>query len=941
VPVRILVVEDDKHIRRILESLLTGEPSLKARAPEVVVAADGTEGLKALDKGPYDLVITDLLMPHMDGFQFCRELRRHQYGAHVPVIVTSAIYKDAGAQLRLRQEVGEHQFFAKPYEIRDLVKAVNRILDGGQLPPRKEPAAPAETPESGTIADRPPPRLLLDLAERKATGTLVLLRGKVKKEIGLQSGVLTSCDSNLRTETLGHFLVSRGVIDEKQHQEALAGAQTKRELLGQVLIELGWISEKDLLHQLAAQMRAKVASTLRWRDGDWSFVPGVPPPGLQTPIEAPLLVFLGLQKTAHVDEIAQLLAATRGRLSLTPRAERYRDTFVRVFGLTAIDALARTPQLEDLMAGTDPAAMLAQLDALLVCGLATLTPVAGQQQPGAATDPVALERISQPPPPAHEPENNLYDALFGDEPSEVRQIPLAEAPPDAEALRKEILSEYLALRHRNYYEILAVAPDSSTQGLTDAYAELCYRFRLERFAGADLGPDYAHLETLHQAFQRAFETLTTRRAEYDLGLGPVDPRIPLDAELLAAEAENLLAAGEVGQARAKLAQAAEAAPDVAHHHAWLGWATFLVGAEANPRAAASAAWPHLQLALAIDADDREAHELAGRVLFAAGDDERATLHLERALDAQPDREEALAALEALYARQGGWKPLERRYRKLIHRLGDGPLRTELWRRLGDLYLLRLGDRDSAMTAWEARFRAQVTASEWDAAFVAAAVTQSRSAQAAEFYRRYRPRFLQRSAPLDAARLPRHPDDDVQLGQLLSRTLAAQPPAFSLSHLGVTDDDRIDLLPSPFRRALGHTCALLGIPEPPIYRRGDLGVEISAGAVDPPILLAGPQALANPDLQQLAFRFGRSLGFLPSGRAVALTLPARPLAQLLKVDPTRFVRGLHRTADRLGLLACHDPGVALSLAHAPDELAAWALGEAHLGLREALGISVAV
>jgi hypothetical protein len=254
--------------------------------------------------------------------------------------------------------------------------------------------------------------------------------------------------------------------------------------------------------------------------------------------------------------------------------------------------------------------------------------------------------------------------------------------------------------------------------------------------------------------------------------------------------------------------------------------------------------------------------------------------------------------------------------------------------------LYLGDRDSALVAWEARFRAQAAAGEWDPAFVGAAVTQAKSKDAAEFYRRYRPRFLQRSAPLPE--VPRHPDDDRQLGQVLERQLATQPPAFSLADLGVNDDERIELLPSPFRRALGHVCALLGISEPPIYRRGDLGVEISPGAVDPPILLAGPQALANADLQQLAFRFGRACSFLLGGRAVALTLPLRPLAQLLKVsDATRFVRGMQRTADRLGLLACADPGVALPLATAPDELAAWALAESHLALRDALGISVAV
>ncbi|MGZ3441706.1 MAG: response regulator, partial [Polyangia bacterium] len=102
--VRILIVEDDKHIRRILEQLLTHEPSLASRAPEVVSAQDGAEGLAALDKGPYDLVISDLLMPRMDGFAFTRELRKHPQGADVPLIVTSAIYKDPATISKLQAE---------------------------------------------------------------------------------------------------------------------------------------------------------------------------------------------------------------------------------------------------------------------------------------------------------------------------------------------------------------------------------------------------------------------------------------------------------------------------------------------------------------------------------------------------------------------------------------------------------------------------------------------------------------------------------------------------------------------------------------------------------------------------------------------------------------------------------------------------------------------
>src|SRR5262249_15018287 len=159
-----------------------------------------------------------------------------------------------------------------------------------------------------------------------------------------------------------------------------------------------------------------------------------------------------------------------------------------------------------------------------------------------------------------------------------------------------------------------------------------------------------------------------------------------------------------------------------------------------------------------------------------------------------------------------------RYRKLIHRLGEGrdPMRTYLWGRLAELYLSRLGDRESARVAFEvlaklapedprprealaqmgatpaeppeAQVRAHLATHQWDAAFIAAAVAQGSSGEAADFYRRYRPRFLQRSAPLP--QLPRHGEDDADMGRFLARVFAVQPPAFSLVDLGVGDSDRV-------------------------------------------------------------------------------------------------------------------------------------------------------
>jgi CheY-like chemotaxis protein/tetratricopeptide (TPR) repeat protein len=1115
VALRILIVEDDKHIRRIFESLFSHDPELAARGPELTLAEDGKEGLDALEKAKYDLVISDLLMPRMDGFTFCRELRKHANGKKVPLIVTSAIYKDQATLTKLHQETGA-EFFSKPFQVRELMTTVRRLLakdhTGPVQIPRERKVSSVSQPSSGDLKSRLPPRMLLDLAEQRATGTLTLMRGKVRKEIALLHGTPLSVTSNLRTETLGHFLVSRGILDETSHRQALERAQSSQDKLGQVLLDLELITQQELLKQLAAQMRAKLTNVLRWKDGTWMFAPGEPPADrLQTPVEAPKVVFIGLQKTAHVDEIAQELGRTRGRVALTIRAERHREAFARVFGGHGLEMLQRRPLLDDLLSGVDPSAMLVQLEALLICGMAEIEPAAaGKQAPVEKADPASLDRIVAQREAVPVPrQKNLYDELFSeDEISQVKAVPqpAVEQPPDeededsgvmtlptghdaaqaaaemmveehkadpqVEALRQEVLAQYLKIHGKNHYEVLGVPRDAGPEDIAAAYAELGKQFRLERFRNVDLGRDYARLEEIHQILRQAFETLTSRgeREKYDDALSKRMPasRASLDADLLAQEAVALLGKNEPMQARGKLKQAVEAAPDVADYHALLGWAVFLTEggvtrtAEGGPpmgqvRRAAGLAWAHLDQAFGIDPDSIDAHDYAGRIAAAAGDDLRAISHLERVLDADPTRGDALTTLESAFVKRSDWKRLERWYRKLIHRLGDknDPERAlRLWWRLAELYRTRLGDRDSARVAFEiaaklapddprprealARLHAEDPASwqqaaaalreswelapedarpghsllrlhldgqRWDAALHAACALQLRGAEtpeSAELIRRYRARFLQRvQQPIDASIVDkiRHPDENRDLAQLFAAVFAVWQPPFQLGDLGVTAPDRIagDALPASFRTVLAYAAQALGVSAPPIYKRADFAEQAHVGALQSPVLLAGPQALALDDKLSLAFRLGRALTFLWPGRAFAAAVPSRELKALmlatltlaqpgLKIDdpdgtiarlraqlatsPTlardvapqvdrilrgqqgtlnlsRFVRGLARTADRVGLLLCNDVLTAVRAAAemdvpgSADGLLDFALGAEYLEAKEALGLSIAV
>src|ERR1041385_5310984 len=126
---------------------------------------------------------------------------------------------------------------------------------------------------SGELAVRPLPAVLLDLHEDFVTGKLTLRRGRVTKTVDLFNGNPVSTASTPRDETLGHFLVSTGVITEDQHRTAVARASTLGGKLGEALVAQQILSVEQLIDQLGKQARHKIVHALRWPQGAWRFDP--------------------------------------------------------------------------------------------------------------------------------------------------------------------------------------------------------------------------------------------------------------------------------------------------------------------------------------------------------------------------------------------------------------------------------------------------------------------------------------------------------------------------------------------------------------------------------------------------------------------------------------------------------------------------------------------
>jgi DNA-binding response OmpR family regulator len=122
---RILVVEDDPSIRMGLED------TLAAKGYEVDVAGKGGDGAERAVTGRYDLVVLDVMLPDIDGFEVCRRIRASKGPARrVPVIMLSA----RGAELdRVRGlELGADDYVTKPFSLMELLARVASVLRRAQ-----------------------------------------------------------------------------------------------------------------------------------------------------------------------------------------------------------------------------------------------------------------------------------------------------------------------------------------------------------------------------------------------------------------------------------------------------------------------------------------------------------------------------------------------------------------------------------------------------------------------------------------------------------------------------------------------------------------------------------------------------------------------------------------------------------------------------------------
>jgi len=124
---RVLLVEDDASIREVTAL------GLAQAGFAVTTAPDGRQGLLEFRQEPFDLVVLDVMLPKLDGFEVCREIRRE---SRVPIVMLSARSDTVDVVVGL--ELGADDYVTKPFELPELVARARAVMRrSGEDPPEQ------------------------------------------------------------------------------------------------------------------------------------------------------------------------------------------------------------------------------------------------------------------------------------------------------------------------------------------------------------------------------------------------------------------------------------------------------------------------------------------------------------------------------------------------------------------------------------------------------------------------------------------------------------------------------------------------------------------------------------------------------------------------------------------------------------------------------------
>ena len=596
----VLIVEDEQSASRLLSGIAQ-EVGLSARATRSGKEAQELCAQAAAAGTPFSAVVLDLVLAELDGFQFANAARASEWGAELPLIVVSGIYKQMPADFGAK--VKPAAFFAKPFEPAALRAALAKHTGA-------QGAGPAL---QGSLAERPAAALFIQLMREKATGVLTISHDNAHRAITFQQGMVRFAQSNIRQETVGAAQIASGLIKQTSFDRAVALAKQQGTPLHEALASARVLTPEQLKAALKQQTAEVSAGAMGWAAGRYRFE--------QKPIEA-----VSSAPDMRVSAVALVLEAAKrhgkpaeARAFLEQRApekvqrsaELERETFAlktywpgesvtpsATNGRTLGEVLARVKEAE-----------LPLLQYLCLSGLIALSGGAAKpaQQAGGAAPAVDDDRGKFFKPAEH-------------------------------GARKFLFDERDRLREASHYDVLGVESGASLEEIKKAYFEAAKKFHSDAFSGMELGAARKVAEELFAKVNEAYSALSDKdkRAEHDVYLDRKAKGLPTDVaaivrgESVFQKGELLFKSGRWEDAEAQFREAISLNHAEAEFHAYLGMAIFRRTGDAKE------GLPHVEKALQLDPRLQSGTLFLAQLYEADGDAERAKTLLRKAIEKDPE-----------------------------------------------------------------------------------------------------------------------------------------------------------------------------------------------------------------------------------------------------------------------------------------------------------------
>lgn len=124
---KVLVVEDDRSIQMVLELVLS-----RMAKCEILLASEGPQGLAMIKQHRPDVVLLDLMLPGMDGFEICQRSKEDPDTRHIPIIFLTA--QPQPSAIARAMSLGAAAYLIKPFDPTTIIKQINEILAKVQVP---------------------------------------------------------------------------------------------------------------------------------------------------------------------------------------------------------------------------------------------------------------------------------------------------------------------------------------------------------------------------------------------------------------------------------------------------------------------------------------------------------------------------------------------------------------------------------------------------------------------------------------------------------------------------------------------------------------------------------------------------------------------------------------------------------------------------------------